>query len=514
MYDVRENKQFDVDRSGNSKIATAFEDRELVVVSNRQPYRHTESEDGTTSVDRPTGGLTASLDPTMQQIGGTWIAWGDGDADSAHVDENDHVAVPPEDPSYTLRRVWLDDEQIQQYYYGFSNRVLWPLCHSSLATIQSEESYWEQYRQTNEQFAAVIGEEATEESVVWLQDYHFGLAAGYIRDRLGTAPTLMQFWHIPWPSADVYRACPHGRQLLEGLLGNDVIGFHAGRYCHNFLECVDAEFDDLSINWRTGTISDGDRTTHVKSMPLGVPFDEIEETASDFPESEYTEFKQSRGIDADTKIAVSVERLDYSKGIPERLRALELFWERNPEWQGSLTHVLNHSESRSQIPAYERLQERVSDGIERVNERFGTEDWQPVMEIDAYLSQRELYGLYRHSDLCLVTPICDGLNLVAAEYAAAQINNDGVLVLSDQAGIHGLLGESAVSVSPYNPGQIADCIKEALSMPAPARESQMKQLRQTVAENDLDSWIEKNVTMADRLISEHGVTSSRQNSRV
>jgi len=508
MYDIRQPQDFAVNRFRDRDTDTPFEDQQLVVVSNRQPYRHRTSDDGGVLVDRPTGGLTAGLDPMMQRIGDTWVAWGDGDADRAHVDDRDRVAVPPEDPSYTLRRVWLSEEQIEQYYFGFSNQVLWPLCHSALATTRSQESYWQQYKRTNEQFAAVVSEEADERSIIWLQDYHFGVAASYLREKLGRSPLLMHFWHIPWPSREVFRACPHGRELLEGLLANDMIGFHVGRYCHNFLECVDDTFPTASINWRTGTVSHRGRSTRVRSIPIGVPFDDIGREARSYSSEEFADFKRSYGIDQETNVAIGVDRLDYSKGIPERLQALELFWENNPEWRGSMTHLLNASESRSEIPAYQRVQDRVDESITRINERFGTDSWQPVVEVTGYLSQRELYGLYRHSDLCLVTPICDGLNLVALEYIASQVDEDGVLVLSTQAGVHDLLGESAISVSPCDPGQIADRIEHALTMARPARQSRMAALRDQVSENDLQTWFRKHGTMALMELADREISST------
>lgn len=508
MYNIPEQRDFEVDNFGSTERDGPFESNQLLVMSNRQPYRHEWADDGDITVDRPTGGLTAGLDPMMQRADGTWVAWGDGEADEAAVDEDDRVTVPPDDPSYALRRVWLSEEQVDDYYCGFSNRVLWPLCHSSLSTVRSKQSYWERYRETNEQFAATVSEEATERPVVWLQDYHFGLAPSYIRNELGERVLLMHFWHIPWPSWDVFRACPHGNELLHGLLGNDAIGFHTDRYCHNFLECVDASIDDVAINWRTGTISYRGRKVRAKSIPMGVPVEDIEEQATSYSESEFAEFRQSQGIDDDVAIAVGVDRLDYSKGIPERLRALERFWEQYPEWRGSLTHLLNGTESRSQIAAYQRLQERVDERIAQVNERFGTDIWQPVVEVDEYLSQRELYGLYRHADLCLVTPIRDGLNLIAQEYAAAQVEEDGVLVLSNQAGVHDIVGEAAVSVSPYDPGQFAHGLNEALTMPAQQREMRMAQIRQHVGENSLDSWVAKNATLAQSLRTEAEVSST------
>ena len=501
MSNRQEDGPFDIDVDVWDPKA-AFEDRQLLVVSNRQPYRHTQSTDGETSVDSPAGGLIASLDPMMQQVGGTWVAWGDGDADSAHVDANQRVDVPPADPSYTLRRLWLSDEQIRDYYDGFSNSVLWPLCHSSLATVRSKHDYWKRYQRTNEQFAEVVSDEATDQSIIWLQDYHLGLAPSYIRERLGEEPLLMHFWHIPWPPRDLFQACPHGRELLRGLLANDIIGFHVGGYCYNFLEAVDAEFEDATINWHTGAVTLEGSRTRVKTIPMGVPGEKIERIAQSYDSEEFDAFKRSYGIDDDTAVAVGVDRLDYSKGIPERLHALELFLSRHPEWMGSVTHVLVCTESRSRIPAYKRLQNRVADGISRINERFGTDDWQPVVEVTEYLSQRELYGLYRHSELCLVTPICDGLNLIAQEYVAAQDDDDGVLVLSDQAGVHDLLGDLAVSVPPYDAGAFADRLEEALTMSRQTRGARMSRMRRVVDDNDLETWIGKNATVALETLDE------------
>jgi len=485
----------DVPESGSFDHRAFFGARQLLVVSNRQPYRH-EIEDGDVAVDRPIGGLTASLDPMMQGTGGTWIAWGDGDADEGAVDGDDSVGVPPEDPSYALRRVWLSDEQVEGYYYGFSNQVLWPLCHSSLSTVHAEESHWRQYRRTNEQFAAAVIEEAGERPVIWLQDYHLALAPWFVRRELGSDPLLMQFWHIPWPSWDVYRACPHQDELVRGLLGNDVLGFHVHRYATNFLECVDGLLDDASINWRSKEVSYRGSLTSVEAIPMGVPAGKIRHKAATYQGHEFTQFKQSHDIDPETRIAVGVDRLDYSKGIPERLRALERLWERHPEWRGTLTCVQKGTESRSKISAYRSLQEEVDDEVDRINERFGTDDWQPIVRVSEYLSQRELYGLYRHADLVIVSPIRDGLNLVASEFAAAQVDLDGVLVLSTQTGIHDLLGEYAVSVSPYDVGGFASRLDDALRMSPGERRSRMEQLRRTVAVNDLQAWLRKNADAA------------------
>ena len=494
MYDKEHQQKSYVDESGGAGRETLFGSRDVVVVSNRQPYKHEFSDDGDVSVERPVGGLTASLDPTIQETGGTWIAWGDGEADGHVVDESDRVEVPPDDPQYTLRRVWLSDEQVQDYYYGFSNQVLWPLCHSALSNVRSEASFWQQYYQTNRQFADAIVEEASEQSVVWLQDYHFALAPWLVRRELGNGPIIMQFWHIPWPSWDVFRACPHRDELLRGLLGNDVLGFHVQRYVTHFLDCVEAVLDDATVNRRTGEVFYRGGITRVETVPLGVPYQDIEEHAANHSSDEFERFRDSYGIDPDTKIAVGVDRLDYTKGILERLRALEHLWERSPEWRGSLTYVQNGTESRSQIPAYEAVQDEIDAEIDRINQRFATDDWQPVVRVTGFLSQRELYGLYRHADVGIVSPIRDGFNLVAEEYAAAQVDGTGALVLSTQAGVHDLIGEHAVSVSPFDVEGFADKLDAALTMPDAERRFRMQRIRQAVATHDLQAWLERSAS--------------------
>ncbi|MDS0261525.1 trehalose-6-phosphate synthase [Haloarcula sp. S1CR25-12] len=501
----------DADRGGESSTdwAEAIGDGGLVVVSNRQPYSHTYDGDDI-AVEVHAGGLTAGLDPVMQAVGGTWIAWGDGDADREVVDENDCVAAPPEDPGYTLRRIWLSDEEVDDYYYGFSNQVLWPICHSALTRVNEWQSYWERYRTVNERFVEAVEDHAEAGDIVWFQDYHFALAPAIARERVDDETLLMQFWHIPWPAWDTFRGCPHGEAILEGLLGNDLLAFHVARYRENFLACVEAAVDDAVVDHETGTVSYDGRTTQVTEFPMGVQADEIaERAASEEAAAFWDEFRAEYDL-ADT-VAVGVDRLDYSKGIPERLRALEQFWERNPEWRGELTYVENGSESRSQIRAYQDIQARIEEGVERVNDRFGTDDWTPVVSFRDYISKEALAGLYRNSDLALISPIRDGMNLVAQEYVAAQVDDDGVLVLSDQAGAGSLL-DAAVMVKPQDTCAFTDAIEEALTMPEAERRARMRHLRRQVTENDLAAWTALNLkaAMALRDASGSGATLSME----
>ncbi|WP_135826209.1 alpha,alpha-trehalose-phosphate synthase (UDP-forming) [Halorussus ruber] len=475
---------------------------ELVVVSNREPYSHAyadsdgggDSDDREIEVQRPVGGLTAGLDPVMQRAEGTWVAWGDGEADREVSDAEGRVRVPPEDSSYTLQRVWLDDEEVEEYYYGYSNQVLWPLCHGDVGNITYEPRFWQRYESVNERFADAAAECARESdsgSLVWFQDYHFGLAPAMVRSQVGDETTIAQFWHIPWPSWESFEVCPQAHQLLEGLLANDLLGFHVDPHCANFLECVDACIEGATIDWDAGRVHHAGHETAVESFPMGVDAERIERLAgSEEADDFWADFRDSQGIAEDATVAIGVDRLDYTKGIPERIRAVEHLLETRPEYRGEFVYVQKASESRSRIPAYQQLQREVEETVERVNERFGTDDWTPVVGVTEMLPPESLYGLYRHADLGLVSPVRDGMNLVAKEYVAAQVDNDGALLLSKFAGTAQDLGNYAYAINPYATEEFAETIHEAVTDSPTDRKRRMRQLRQLVAAYDLDAWMD------------------------
>jgi len=472
-------------------LAEDVSTRELIVVSNRQPYAHS-FDDGEITVDAADGGLTTGLEPFVRDGGGTWIAWGDGDADGDVVDESDRVRVPPEDPSYTLRRVWLSDEEVRDYYYGFSNRVLWPLCHAAPEKVHYERRYWQQYRAVNRRFADVVGEECREtgDPIVWFQDYHLALAPRMARKKTGDGATFMQFWHVPWPSWDLFRACPHGLELLRGMLGSDVVGFHVERYAMDFLECVERGLEGATVDFDRGVAHFEGSATSIETAPLGIDVERIARRAGSGDSYDgWRAFAERHEVSDDDRIAIGVERLDYSKGIPQRLQALERLWESRPQWRGAFTYVQNGTESRSQIPEYDALQEEVESEVNRVNARFGTDDWTPVVYTTEHLDQDELYGLYRRADLALVSPIRDGLNLVALEYVATQVEDPGVLVLSEGAGAHDLLGGDALSVSPRQTQEFSATVAAALNMARRERRWRMKSLQDQIRAYSLSNWV-------------------------
>lgn len=471
------------DRQLSPRVLEALSERDLVVVSNRQPYSHN-YEDGEVTVSRPAGGLTAGIDPVMRRTEGTWIAWGDGDADF-EVAEDGRVRVPPDDPAYTLSRVELSESDLEGYYYGYSNQALWPLCHGMIYPVRCDGRDFERYRAVNHRFAEAVTEEADEGSLIWFQDYHFGLAPRFVRDELPES-LLTQFWHIPWPTADTFEVCPQADPLLDGLLANDLLVFHIPEYVENFLDCVERGVPEASVDREQRTIRRNGRTTTVRAFPLGIDAERTAELANE--SGIWPDLAERYGID-DVTVALGVDRLDYTKGIPERIDAIERFFEENPEQRGEFTYVQNGSTSRSEIESYEYLQKRVDTAIGRVNRRFGAGDWQPIVRIDEMLPEEELYALYRHSDLALVSALRDGMNLVAKEYVASQLDDDGVLLLSEFAGAHEELGEGAVTINPFDTQDFAEAIERALSLSAAEREERMANQRERVGEYDLLAWM-------------------------
>ena len=486
------------------------------VVSNRQPYRHEYDggetagggtadgrADSSVTVDRPAGGLTGGLDPVMRRLGGTWIAWGDGEADFAVSDDSNCVAVPPEDPQYTLQRIPLSDEEVAGYYEGYANRTLWPLCHAQMGNVQFDADDWETYRTVNRKFAAVTAGNIDDDSTVWFQDYHFALAPRYLRAE--TDALLMQFWHIPWPAADVFRTAPHDEALLKGLLANDLLGFHVPLYCSNFLECVDKLLEGAAVDWAEGRVHYGDRPTRVESLPLAVDAAEIRELADAGTDDDAgRRFRVEHGIDPDRRLVLGVDRLDYTKGIPERLAALERLWETRPELRGAFTYVQKGRESREGIEAYRELQTTVDDAVARINDRFGTDEWRPVVNTTAHLPAEQLYGLYRDADVALLTPLRDGMNLVAKEYVAAQDGDDAALVLSKFAGAYRQLGDDAIGVNPRDTPETAAAIEHALEMDDAERRVRMRRLRKQVAGETVEGWIESVIDAAATVAGRRG----------
>ncbi|WP_247005022.1 alpha,alpha-trehalose-phosphate synthase (UDP-forming) [Halosolutus gelatinilyticus] len=508
-----------IEENGRSVVDTQLDESvcpgSLIVVSNRQPYRHEydeatdhgstaaereseQSADGTIgtgslddrsiTVDEPTGGLTAGLDPVIQHVEGTWIAWGDGDADFAVTDDRNCVAVPPDAEAYTLHRIDLSEDAVEAYYRGFSNRVLWPLCHEFPDLVEHRDSDFEWYRTVNQRFADAAVEHASADSVIWLQDYHFALASQAIRRAAPDSVTIAQFWHIPWPPADTFRHCPAGKPILEGLLGNDLLGFHVDRYVDAFLECADRFLPAADVDRETRTVRHDGSTTRVVATPMGVHADSYARNARSASVDLGSTFEEA-AIPRGCAVGLGVDRLDYSKGIPERFAAIERFFERHPGWRGEFTFVQKATPSRTEIETYQQYGEFVRSEADRINRRFARPDWQPIVYIEEYISNETLAGLYRHSDVMVVSALRDGMNLVAQEYVAASIDGNSCLLLSDRTGVHDRLGSHALTIDPTDTEGVVDQLERALTMPPHERQYRMNALRSRVFDGDLESWM-------------------------
>ncbi len=457
----------------------AFPDERFIVVSNREPYEHQWGEDvGEIDVRRPTGGLTSALDPVLQSVGGVWIAWGSGEADAEVVDDHDRVQVPPEDPRYTLRRLWLDQHDIHRYYLGFANQFLWPLCHLRPTLTRVRERYWERYRRVNRRFAdAVLDEARGVEAAVWFQDYHLALAPAAVRERRPDL-TLSHFWHIPWPPLEIYRVAPQAIDLLRGLLANDLMAFQLPSHGVNFMHCA-ADMLGAAVDWKAKTVALDGHTCHVRSFPISIDAIGYRDAAQRAGVVARMQRIRSRYAPPDGKLGIGIDRLDYSKGIPEKLKALDILWERFPEFRERFSFVQVAVPSRTAIEAYDELTQKVERMVWEINDRFGTERWRPVHLIKQALPSDRLAVLYRAADVCIVASLADGMNLVAKEFVASQVDDRGVLLLSHFAGAAEVL-DGHLDVNPYDPEDFARLIREALTMSEEERRERMARLRSTI----------------------------------
>jgi trehalose-6-phosphate synthase len=410
-------------------LRTQLRGDQVIVVSNREPYIHDETPNGIV-VKRPASGLVTAVEPVMRACSGTWIAHGSGTADAQTVDAHDRVQVPPGRNEYTLRRLWLSPEEESGYYYGFANEGLWPLCHVAHVRPVFRESDWQQYKAVNQRFAdAVVAEAVGEDPVVLVQDYHFALVPAMIRKKLPRA-TILTFWHIPWPNPESFGICPWRREILEGLLGSTILGFHTRFHCKNFIETVD-RFLEARIEHEHSTISFHDDDTLIESYPISIewPSDEV---ISEWPSAPLCRQNVCArlGYPSTHRLAVGVDRFDYTKGILERLHAVERLLEKHPEWVGKFSFVQVAAPSRSSLEEYRSFQDRIQQVAGRINKRFGREAYQPVHLLAQYHEHKALNELYRAADVCVVTSLHDGMNLVCKEFVAARDDEQGVLILS------------------------------------------------------------------------------------
>jgi len=459
----------------------------LFVVANREPYIHRRQG---TSVEAivPASGLVTALEPVLCACDGTWIAHGTGDADRETVDKHDRLRVPPDDPRYTLRRVWVSKEEEEGYYYGFANEGLWPLCHIAHTRPLFRVSDWEHYERANRRFAdAVLKEtEGMDRPVLLAQDYHFALLPRMIKKTRPDTRVAI-FWHIPWPNPEAFGICPWQRELVDGLLGADLIGFHIQSHCNNFLQTVDRTLESR-IDWEHLTVNREEHRTVVKPFPISVEFPEnpLPAEAGKSTSMERVAWLRDLGIEADF-LGVGVDRVDYTKGILERFLAIERLLEKHPTYREKFTFVQIGAPSRTRIKRYNDLLIEVEAEAERINGRFQTGKWKPILLMKRQHSHHEIQWFYRAADLCLVTSLHDGMNLVAKEFVAARQDEQGVLVLSRFTGAARELPD-ALLVNPYDIEQMAEAIRLALEMDGEERKTRMQRMRKVVREHNIYRW--------------------------
>jgi trehalose 6-phosphate synthase len=459
----------------------------LFAVSNREPYEHVRWQERIECVV-PASGLVTALEPVLRACDGTWIAQATGDADHEVVDEAGRVRVPPDHAQYTLRRVWLTEEEDRGFYLGFANEGLWPLCHIAHTRPTFRAADWEAYRTVNEKFAAALLEEIAEEEspVVLAQDYHFALLPRLVKQQRPDARVAI-FWHIPWPNSEAFGICPWQRELLDGLLGADLIGFHIQGHCNNFLDTVDRALESR-IDWERFAVMRDGHSTLVRPFPISVALDRAENgvASQDLPHLERAALLEKLGVHA-TFMGVGVDRIDYTKGIPERFRAIEHFLESSPAYKNEFTFVQIGSPSRTEIARYDDVMREVIEEAERVNRRFQTGNWKPIVLLLRQHSHAEILPYYRTADLCLVSSLHDGMNLVAKEFVAARQDDQGVLILSRFAGASHELADALV-VNPYDTEELAHSLRRALEMSPEERRIRMQRMRATVRERNIYRW--------------------------
>ncbi len=455
----------------------------LVVASNREPYSHRKTGRGL-KLEVPAGGLVSALDTVLRVTGGTWVAWGSGTGDREGADAGGRLWVPPACPAYTLRRVWLSNNAVKNYYYGFCNLVLWPLFHGQSDRIVSDTPFWGEYERANRLFAEAILEEAVEDSTVWIHDYHLCLVPRLLR-KTDPQRTIAHFWHIPWPGREQFCDAQHGKEILVGLLGNDLIGFQIPLHARNFMECCAACLG-AAINYDAMTVSWQGRVTHVHSFPISIDFSRFDAQARSPSTAAKAERIKER-YRLPRLVGLSVDRLDYIKGILQRLQSLELFFQCNRRFRGAFTFVQVAVMTRSGEP-FLRYRREVEKMIKGINARFGTAEWQPIIYRRNKLEQRDLIAYYLLADLAVITPISDGMNLVAKEYVATKGDRQGVLILGRQAGAAAELVES-ILVDPFDFKGCAAAIHRALTMTRHEKKKRMAKLRERVQANTIYHWI-------------------------
>jgi trehalose 6-phosphate synthase/phosphatase len=481
---------------------------QVIIVSNREPYVHNFNADHRPVMQVPASGMVTALEPVMRACSGVWVAHGAGSADRETVDRYDQIRVPPDDPSYTLRRVWLTEAQEQGYYYGFSNEGIWPLCHLAYVRPAFRAGDWRAYEEVNAKFAEVVAAESnTDSPVILIQDFHFALLPQLIRKKIPKA-TIALFWHIPWPNAETFGVCPWKREMLLHMLSADILGFHTRYHCQNFLDAVD-RFVECQIDHEHFTVTLQGHVCRVAPYPISIEWPPRWLQLLPDVAACRSAIRLRYGIGAEMWIGLGVERWDFTKGIIERFHALEVLLDKNPRHRGKICLLQVAAPSRGQLPAYQALQQHTYAEVERINSKFAEGDWRPIVLIDEHQEPLRVFELYRAADFCLVNSLHDGMNLVAKEFVAARDDEDGVLILSTFAGASRELVE-AVLINPFDVTETAEAMETAMRMGRDERRNRMSLMRRTVKENNVYRWAGRMLMDAARIRQRQSLPAPRR----
>ncbi|MFH1504309.1 MAG: trehalose-6-phosphate synthase [Candidatus Omnitrophota bacterium] len=466
-------------------VKSKFSGHTFVVASNRQPYIYKLSR-GKIICTRGPGGVSTALGPIMQELGGLWVCCSSGDADKLAA-KNSKVRVPPHAPSYELKYIWLNKEENLGYYFGYSNQGLWPLSHLVFVKPKFSNEDWEAYKQVNKKFAQTINEEIKgKKAIVFVQDYHLALVSKYLKEINPQAVTIL-FWHIPWTTYDVFRILPQRRELLEGMLSYDLLGFQIRYFCGNFLDAVAGEVE-AKINREGRSVVFQGHTSLIRSYPISVDFEGINKTSQEQEVKELSNLLKEEFDLTGKKVIIGLDRIDYTKGIIERVQAIDKLLSTHPELKEKIIFVQMGEISRIHLTQYKQLNERVNSLVEEVNFKHSQNSWKPVIFFRRHLNFKEVLAFYGIADVCVVSSLHDGMNLVAKEFIAAKADEKGVLVLSRFTGASRELKE-AFLINPYHIEETSSAIYKALTISDTERKKRMKKLRQTIHRNDIWKWI-------------------------
>jgi len=463
----------------------------LFVISNREPYMHVMDEaTGAVSCIRPASGVVTAIHPILCSCGGTWIAHAGGNADKKFINSKNKLGVPPEDNRYILKRVWLSKKEEDGYYYGFSNEGLWPLCHNTHTRPIFREEDWQMYKKVNQKFADSVLEELPAQSpFIFIQDYHFTLLGKMIKEKRPDAKIAL-FWHIPWPTPEAFQICPYQKDILDGMLGCDLIGFHVQNHCNNFLDTANRLLESRVDTEKFSVVRSG-KETFVRAFPISINDMGLNAGASDTQE-QMEKLRQEFNLQG-MIVGLGVDRIDYTKGIVERILAVDRFLEKYPRFRKKFVFVQLAAPSRIHIKRYHDLIGEIDELVEKINWKYLDGSWKPILYLKRHFSADEIAPFYALADVCIVSSLHDGMNLVAKEYVAEKRDLQGSLILSQFTGAAKELTD-AILINPYSIEEFADSIRYALEMPSEEKQKRMRNMRKTVTEHNVYRWAANIIT--------------------